>query len=298
MFYTSTPVLFAAVALIWGSTWLAITGQLGAVAPAVSVTYRFAIAAVILLAWCWQRRLPLRFPWRAHVGIAAQGACLFSLNYVNIYAAEQYVSSGLVAIIFSLLAVLNVFGARLLFGAPLTGRTIAAALIGIGGVTLMFFPEFGAMSQHPEIFKGLVFGVLGTLFASGGNMVAIYNNQRAQVPVWSGAAWGMVYGTAFSALIGLALGAKWTFDAHPMYIVSMLYLAVFGTVVAFLCYLTLLKREGAGLASYTNVVTPVVAMLLSTLFENYRWTWIAALGVALALVGNFLTMRQPGKRKT
>ncbi|MDR2710927.1 MAG: DMT family transporter [Burkholderiales bacterium] len=123
-------------------------------------------------------------------------------------------------------------------------------------------------------------------------MVAIYNNQRAEVPVWSGAAWGMVYGTALSALIGLALGVEWTFDVRPMYIISLLYLSLFGTIAAFLCYLTLLKREGAGLASYVNVVTPVVALFLSTLFENYQWTVIAALGAVLAFVGNFLVMRR------
>ncbi|MCL2310376.1 MAG: EamA family transporter [Proteobacteria bacterium] len=288
----SSPILFIAVALIWGSTWLAITGQLGVVSPIASVTYRFAIATVILLAWCRQRGLPLRFPWRAHIGIAGQGACLFSLNYLSIYVAEQYISSGLVAIIFSLLAVLNVFGARVLFNVSLTTRTVFAAVLGIGGVTLMFFPEFGMLNNHPEVLKGIIFGALGTLFASGGNMVAIYNNQRAQVPVWSGAAWGMAYGTALSALIGLVMGIEWTFDTRPMYIASLLYLSVFGTIAAFLCYLTLLKREGAGLASYTNVVTPVVALLLSTLFEGYQWTVIAAIGAALALIGNFLMMRR------
>ncbi|MDR2710117.1 MAG: DMT family transporter, partial [Burkholderiales bacterium] len=200
----NSPALFIATTIIWGSTWLAITGQLGVVSPIASVTYRFAIAAVILLAWCRLRGLPMRFSWRTHAGIAGQGACLFSLNYLSIYVAEQYISSGLVAIIFSLLAVLNVFGARVLFGVPLTAHTVFAAILGIGGVTLMFFPEFGLMNNHPEVVRGIAFAVLGTAFASGGNMAAIYNNQRAEVPVWSGAAWGMVYGTALSALVGLA----------------------------------------------------------------------------------------------
>ncbi|MDR0247784.1 MAG: DMT family transporter [Burkholderiales bacterium] len=283
--------LFVVTTAIWGATWLAITGQLGVVSPVASVTYRFVIAATILILWCWQRGVPLRFPWRAHVGMVGQGACLFSLNYLCIYAAEQYVSSGLVAILFSLLAVLNVFGARVLFAAPLTVRTVFAAALGISGVTLMFFPEFGMMNNHPEVFKGIAFGVLGTLLACGGNMMAIHN-QRAEIPVWSSAAWGMVYGAAISAFVGLAMGIEWTFDMRPMYIISLLYLSVFGTVVAFLCYLTLLKREGAGLASYVNVVTPMVALLLSTLFESYQWTTIAAIGAALALVGNFLTMRR------
>ncbi|MDR2244196.1 MAG: EamA family transporter [Burkholderiales bacterium] len=287
----NSPALFIVVALVWGSTWLAITGQLGVVSPVASVTYRFVIAAVILMLWCWQRSVPLRFPWRTHVGMAGQGACLFSLNYLCIYVAEQYISSGLVAILFSLLAVLNVFGARALFGAPLTARTVFAAVLGIGGVTLMFLPEFRMMNNHPEVLKGIAFGVLGVLFACGGNMVAIHN-QRTEVPVWSGAAWGMVYGAVISALIGLAMGIEWTFDMRPMYIISLLYLSVFGTIVAFLCYLTLLKREGAGPASYVIVVTPVVALLLSTLFEGYQWTAIAAVGAVLALVGNFLTMRR------
>lgn len=282
-------------AVIWGATWLAITGQLGIVSPVASVTYRFVIAAAILLAWCWQRGVPLRFPWRAHIALAGQGACLFSLNYLCIYVAEQYVSSGLVAILFSLLAVLNVFGARVLFGAPLTVRTVLAAVLGISGVALMFFPEFGMMNNHPEVLKGIAFGVLGTLFACGGNMVAIYN-QRTEVPVWSGAAWGMVYGAVISALIGVTIGVEWTFDVRPMYIISLLYLSVLGTVVAFLCYLTLLKREGAGFASYVNVVIPVVALLLSTLFENYQWTGIAALGAVLALAGNFWVMRRNHRR--
>ncbi len=292
----NTPALFIATGVIWGSTWLAITGQLGVVSPAVSVTYRFAIAAAILLAWCAQRGIPLRFPWRVHVAMAGQGACLFSLNYLSIYVAEQYVSSGLVAILFSLLAFLNVFGARLLFGVHLTGRTVLAALLGIGGVTLMFLPEFGMMDGHPEVIRGIAFGVFGTLFACGGNMVAIHN-QRAEVPVWSGAAWGMAYGTVISAFAGMVMGVEWAFDTRPVYIVSLLYLSVFGTVAAFLCYLTLLKREGAGLASYVNVITPVVALLLSTLFEGYQWTGIAALGAVLALSGNALAMRRTGAKR-
>ncbi|MCL2297091.1 MAG: DMT family transporter [Proteobacteria bacterium] len=287
----SSLTLFVVTAIIWGATWLAITGQLGVVSPAVSVTYRFVIAAAILMLWCWQRGVPLRFPWRTHLGMAGQGACLFSLNYLCIYVAEQYISSGLVAILFSLLAVLNVLAARLLFSAPLTVRTVLAAVLGIGGVTLMFFPEFGMMNNHPEVLRGIAFGVLGALFACAGNMMAIHN-QRTDVPVWSGAAWGMVYGAAISALVGLSIGVEWTFDARPMYIISLLYLSVLGTVVAFLCYLTLLKREGAGFASYINVVVPVVALLLSTLFEGYQWTAIAAVGATLALVGNFLTMRR------
>jgi len=290
----SSPILFIITTLIWGSTWLAIKGQLGVVSPTASVAYRFAMAAVISLAFCWKRGVSLRFPWRVHLALAGQGACLFSLNCVCVYIAEQYVSSGVVAILFSLQAGLNVLGAYLLFRMPLKARAVLGAMLGIAGVTLIFFPEFGAMNQNPQMLMGLGAGALGVLFACSGNMLVIHL-QRAKVPVFSGAVWGMVYGALTSVLAGVVMGVEWAVDLGPVYLLSMLYLSVFGTIVAFLCYSTLLKREGPGPASYVNVLTPVVALLLSTLFENYHWTALAALGAALVFVGNFLAMRKGGR---
>jgi len=287
----STPLLFIICTLIWGCTWLAVKGQLGVVSPVVSVTYRFALAAVLFLALCWKLRVPLRFPWRMHVALAGQGACIFSLNCICIYIAEQYVSSGLVAILASLQAAFTLFGAYLLFRMPLTVRAVLGAMVGIAGVTLIFFPEFGAAGQHPELLRGLGTGTLGILLGCCGSMVMVYT-QRAKVPIFSGAVWGMVYGAGVSALTGLLMGVAWTVDLRPTYLLSLLYLSIFGTIVAFLCYMTLIKREGPGPASYVNVVTPVVALLLSTLFEGYQWTAAALAGTALVFVGNFLAMRR------
>ncbi len=284
--------LFVVSTAIWGSTWLAITYQLGSVSPIASVTYRFVLAAAILMAGCRLRGYSLRFSWRTHCGIALQGALLFSLNYIAIYLAEQTIPSGLMAVLFSMQAFMNLVGARFLFGAPLEPRTIVSALLGIAGVALMFSPEFSVIGNGGGILGGLLFGALGTLSAGGGNMAAMYN-QRAGVPVWSGSAWGMVYGALFSALIGWGFGIDWAVDMRPAYLLSLAYLALFGTIIAFLTYLTLLKNEGAGVASYVSAATPMVALLLSTVFEDYQWTWIAAIGAVLTLCGNILVMRKP-----
>jgi len=259
-----------------------------------SVTYRFGVAAVLLLALCWKRGVSLRFPWRIHLALAGQGAGLCSLNCICIYVAEQYISSGLVALLFSLTAVLNVLGAYLLFRIPLSLRAMLGGVLGVSGITLMFFPEFGEVRQNPQLLVGLGTGALGLLLACGGNMAVLYA-QREKVPTFPGAAWGMAYGALISTLTGVAMGTPWTVELSPLYLLSLLHLSIFGTIVAFLCYLTLLKREGPGPASYVNVLVPVVALLLSTLFEGYRWTGMAAAGATLAFAGNFLAMRKAKK---
>lgn len=287
--------LFVTASLIWGSTWYAITLQFGAVAAEVSVAYRFALAAVLFAVWCKATSRSLAFSARQHVDIAAQGAFLFGLNYVAVYWAEQHVASGLVAVLFSTIVFLNPLGARLFFATPLTVRALAGAALGVGGVALLFLPELAAARQGGEAALGVVYGLGATLLACGGNMLAV-RNQRAGIPVFQGTVWGMAYGSLVAAAAALLHGAAWTMDFGPAYLASLAYLAVFGSIVAFGAYLTLIQRIGAGPASYVGVATPVVAMSLSTLLEGYRWTWPAAAGVVLAMIGNVLVLRPPRKK--
>jgi drug/metabolite transporter (DMT)-like permease len=282
--------LFAIVSVIWGSTWLAIKYQLPGVAPEVSVVYRFALAAALLAAWCLATGRSLRFSRRDHAWLAGLGVTFFGLNYIGVYWAERYVTSGLVAVLFSLIVFLNPIGARLFFGTPLTARTFIAAAMGVCGVVLLFVPELSQGRGDGAAAYGVVFGVGATVIASGGNLVAI-RVQRAGIPTLSGNAWGMAYGAITAALVGFAHGAHWTFDTGAGYVLSLAYLTVFGSVVAFGAYLTLLKHVGAARAAHTAVATPVVALALSTLFEGYRWTWISAAGVVLAVAGNWLALR-------
>ena len=282
--------LFAIAAAIWGSTWLAIKFQLGVVAPSVSVAYRFGLAALILAAWCMATGRPLRFSARAQAHIAMQGVLLFGFNYVGVYYAEGYATSGLVAVLFSTNVIMNPVGARWVFGTALTVRMLVAAVFGVAGVALLFLPELRAAGNGGSAALGVFYGLGATAIACAGNLAAV-RNQRAGIEVLPGAAWGMAYGAAIAAAIALVEGVAWTVDLRAGYLLSLGYLAIFGSIVAFGAYLTLLKEVGPGPASYVNVIVPIVALALSTLFEGYRWTWVAACGVALAILGNWLALR-------
>jgi len=283
--------LFSIATLIWGSTWLAITFQLGSVAAEASVVYRFALAALMLAAWCLATGRSLRFPAAQHAWLASQGALLFGLNYLCVYWAEQHIASGLVAVLFSLIVFLNLVGVRVFFATPVNRRTVLGAALGVTGVTLLFWRELAGMQT--DALRGILFGLAATVFASGGNLLAV-RNQRRGIPLLPGVAWGMTYGTLTIAIVAALNDIVWTFDPRPGYVLSLLYLAAFGSVIAFAAYLTLLGKIGAARAGYVGVAVPVVALLLSTVFEHYEWTLPALAGAALCIAGNVLVlMPQP-----
>ena len=279
--------LFSIATLIWGSTWLAITFQLGVVPAEASVVYRFALAALMLAAWCLATGRSLRFSGVQHAWFAAQGALLFGFNYLCVYWAEQRIASGLVAVLFSLIVFLNIIGVRALFGTVINRRTLAGAALGVTGVALLFWRELSAMQA--DALRGIAFGLAATVFACGGNLIAV-RNQRRGVATLPGVAWGMAYGSLTIALVAAANGVAWRFDPRPGYVVSLLYLAAFGSVIAFGTYLTLLGRIGAARAGYVGVAVPVVALLLSTAFEHYEWSLPALAGAALCVAGNVLVL--------
>ena len=289
----SVPMLFAIPTAIWGSTWLAITWQLGVVPPEVSVVYRFTLAGMLIATWCIATGRSLRFSRSDHAWLAAWGATFFGLNYVGVYYAEGYVSSGLVAVVFATIVFMSAIGMRLVYGTPLTARILLAATLGVAGVALMFLPELRATRDGDATAIGIAWALAATVLATAGNIVAV-RHQRKGLSLFPMTAWGMLYGAGVAATFAIVRGAPWTFEPTAAYVLSLLYLAVFGSIVAFGAYLTLLKLVGAGPASYIGVSTPVIAMLLSTFFEGYRWTWVAALGVVLAIVGNVLALKRSG----
>jgi drug/metabolite transporter (DMT)-like permease len=283
-------LLFFIPCLIWGTTWLVIKAQLGEVAPEVSVAWRFGLAALVLLGWCLLRGVPLRFGLRRHLELALLGFLLFALNYVLVYRSEGSLTSGLVAVVFALIIFWNLLGARLLFGTPVPPAVLAGAVLGVAGVALLFWPEVTSLRAGAGQGTGLLYAVAGTLVASAGNLYS----QRlfaAGVAVVPATAWAMGHATLQVLAWCVARGIPLTFDGRPAYVLSLLYLALLGSVVAFVAYLTLLQRVGAGRAGYTTAVIPVVAMLASTLFEDYRWTAAAVAGLVLVLAGTVLVLR-------
>ena len=286
--------LFLTSTAVWGSTWLAIKYQLGIVAPEWSVAYRFALAAALLALWCLATGRSMRFSARNHLFLAALGVMLFGLNYICVYWAERYVTSGLVAVVFSTIVFMNPIGMRFAFGTVLRARTFIAATLGVAGVALLFLPELTAARSGGAAGLGVAFALIGTVVASGGNLVAM-RNHAAGIPTFPGTAWGMGYGALTAAIVAIVQGVPMSFDGSPAYLLSFAYLSVFGSIVAFGAYLTLLKRVGGGPAAFVSVATPIVALALSTWFEGYRWTWVAVLGVVLAVIGNCIALLPPRK---
>ena len=109
-------------------------------------------------------------------------------------------------------------------------------------------------------------------------------------------AWGMLYGTVGMLVVIIIEGKSFTFVFNPYYIGSLLYLSLFGSVVAFACYLTLLTRIGAQKASYANIIFPAVAVVISTLVEGFSWNLCVVIGLILMLVGNIMVLIKPSTK--
>lgn len=287
-------LLFLLPSAIWGTTWLVIKYQLGRVAPEVSVTWRFGLAALLLLGWCVLRGARLRYALRDHLAFALLGALQFGFNYVLVYLSEQRLTSGLVAVIFVLSVLWNLLGARLLFGAREGAAVWSGAALGMVGVALVFLPELADFRAAPGLLSGAGLAAAATVVVSAGALWSQHLYAHG-VEVLPSTAWGMLYAALGVGASCLVRGIPFSFDPSPPYVASLLYLALLGSVVAFLAYLTLLSRIGAGRAGYISAVIPVLAMVTSTLFEGYRWSALALAGMALVVAGNVLVLR--GKRR-
>jgi drug/metabolite transporter (DMT)-like permease len=276
---------------IWGSTWLAITFQLGRVAPEASVFYRFLLASVLLFGYCAVRKLPLRFNRSEHGWLALLGVLMFSVSYIFVYYAEENVVSGLVAVGYSASPLLALIGMRAFFGTPMTGPLIAGAVLGIFGITLVFWPEFAHLQGDRKTAIGASHTAIAVIVSALGAMVA-HRNQQAKLPLWQTMAWSMLYGALFSLAVTLATGKSLAFEATVPYVLSLAYLAVLGSIIAFAGYLTLLHRVGATRAGYIGVMVPIVALVISSIFEHFRWHAVTIVGIVVTVAGNVLILRR------
>ena len=281
----TNPILFGLAVVIWGSTWYAIEFQLGVVAVEVSLTYRYAMATALAFGWCLVRRQSLRFGWVAHRYFLLMGLFLFGLNYLAAYFAQLYITSALNAICFSAMVWMNIINARIFFGTRIPRRTYAGAGLGLIGIIILFWPAVQDISMSEGVLIGAGISLSGALFASFGN-IASQAAQHRKIPVMPANAWGMLYGTLLNAGLALGLGRPFTFDFSPGYVISLLFLAVFGSVVAFAAYLYLLGQVGMERVGYAAVMVPIVALVISALFEGLQLETHLYLGVGLALAGN------------
>lgn len=281
--------LYATVVLIWGTTWISIYWQLGTVPPLASVFYRFALASCLLLPLLRLFFRVQRTTWADQRYFVLQGCFLFSFNFVCFYIATQYIVSGLASVIFSTATIFNAVNNRLFWQETPGARTYAAGFLGITGLFAMFWNEIALGTWSIDALRGLGLGLLGTYLFSLGNMVSIRNNKRKLHPLTTNA-YSMVYGAVILAATMFVSGTPVVWDPHPRYLGSLLYLAIFGTIIAFWAYLTLVARIGANKAAYATVLFPVVALSLSSIFEDYEWQVLSIVGLVLVLSGNVILL--------
>ena len=285
----SNLALYLITVLIWGSTWFAIEFQLGVVAPEVSIVYRYIGASALLFVWSRYRRLNLSFGLRQHGWFVLLGLLLFGLNYVLAYRAQIHITSALTAIAFSAIVWMNILNARVFFGVRAGRRILIGSLLGVAGIFTLFAPQIGALALTDTVFYGSVLAVLGALVASFGNMVS-QGAQKHGLPILQSNAWGMFYGALLTAVYSVIEGHPFVFDWSITYVASLAYLAIFGSIIAFGAYLTLLGRIGAHKAGYAMVMFPVVALILSMLFEGLQLNASIVLGTLLVLAGNLFVL--------
>ena len=284
-------ILYFIVLLAWGSSWFAISFQLGDVAPQVSIAWRFLLASFMLFIWCYARGLKLSFSWRAHFSWLLLGFFLFCVNYICAYFGTFYLASGLVCLIFSTLTLFTVFNGFIFFKKPIRLPILFGAIVGILGLSIIFSNEISNTDWSLEsgIVKGFLWMLLATFFASIG-MLLSGQMQARKMPLVQSNAFSMLYGSLIIVTYVSVSDISFSFSTSYSYVISLIYLSLVASVIGFGVYLKLVGNIGADKASYVNIFTPTIALFLSTLFENYQWSWTGLVGVALIIIGNIIVL--------
>ncbi|WP_296259458.1 MULTISPECIES: DMT family transporter [unclassified Pseudomonas] len=284
--------LYLLTVLIWGTTWIALKLQLGEVAIAVSIVYRFGLAALILFAMLLISGQLQKVNRRGQLICLAQGLCLFCVNFMCFLHASQWIPSGLVAVVFSTSTLWNALNARVFFKQKIASNVLAGGALGLVGLGCLFWPQLSGHSASRETVIGLVLALAGTLCFSAGNMLSSLQQKAGLRPLTTNA-YGMLYGAAMLCVYCLISGTPFAFEWNARYIGSLLYLVIPGSVIGFTAYLTLVGRMGPERAAYCTVLFPVVALNVSAVVEGYQWTLPALLGLVLVMLGNVLVFRKP-----
>jgi len=283
---------FILITLIWSSTWIVIKGQLGIVPPVWSVSYRFFIAGVLMLLIGRLAGATVRLGKGGYVLAVLLGTFQFVVNYSFVYASEVYITSGLAAVVFALLVAPNAALAWLFFGQKVSGRFVLGSAVAMAGVGLLFLQEVrSAATPVADIMRGLGFVLCAVLAASFANVMQLMPAMKAR-SVAAMLGWAMLYGASADAIYALIFIGPPVFDFRPVYWLGLLYLSVIASALAFWLYYRIIRAIGPARAAYSSVLIPIVAMLLSTAFEGYRWSPLAIAGGVLTIGGLLLALRQ------
>ncbi|ELO0856874.1 DMT family transporter [Citrobacter amalonaticus] len=285
-------LLYCLVVVIWGTTWIAIYLQQGPVAAPVSIFWRFAVATALMMLIMQIRGKLRTLSLRDHLFCLLQGSCVFCFNFWCFYTAAAWINTGLESVIFSMAVLFNAVNSFFFFGQKPPLRFYCAAALGLTGIVTLFWQDLMNSGFSGSLLLGIGLSALGTFGFSLGNMISL-RHQKKGLEVMTTNSWAMLYGTLLIATIALLRGdsftPQWTFS----YIGALLYLAVFGSVIAFGAYFTLVGRIGASNAAYSTLLFPLVALSFSTVYEGYSWQVNAVAGLILILVGNLVMFARP-----
>ena len=284
-------LLFLIVVICWSPTWYVIKFQLGIVDPIISVAYRFLIASLILFSFTIITKRKIYFNLKNHLWFFLLGVNLFSINYIFFYIANQYLISGIVAVCFSCLIFMNIINERVFFKIKATTKTYIASFIGFLGLFIIFNKEITNFDYSNKVHFGIFLGIIATYFASLGNIISLHNYKN-NLPIIPSLCYAMLYGSIFTFIISIILGREINFEISVSYISSLLFLSFFGSVLAFTLYLKLVEQIGTGRAGYIGAILPVLALLISTYFENLVWNQNIILGLPLLIIGGVLIVNQ------
>jgi len=285
--------LYCLVVVIWGTTWIAIFLQQGSVPAPVSIFWRFALAtATIMLVLIALRRLR-KLALQDHLFCLLQGCCVFGFNFLCFYTAAAWINTGLESVIFSMAVLFNAVNSFLFFGQKPPARFWPAAALGLCGIVTLFWDDLLASGIDRTLLMGIGLSALGTFGFSLGNMLSL-RHQRKGLETMTTNAWAMLYGTLIMGGIALVRGDNFTPEWTFSYLGALVYLAIFGSVIAFGAYFTLVGRIGASNAAYSTLLFPLVALSFSTLYEGYVWHVNGIIGLLLILTGNLVMFARPG----
>lgn len=284
--------LYALVVIIWGTTWIAIFLQQGPVPAPVSIFWRFAVASITLMVVLKIVGRLRSLAFRDHLFCLLQGCCVFCFNFWCFYTAAKWINTGLESVIFSMAVLFNAINSFLFYRQKPPVRFYLAALLGLIGIVTLFWDDLQASGLSRELLAGIGLSALGTYGFSLGNMLSI-RHQRRGLETLTTNSWAMLYGTLVMGLIVLLRGDSFAPLWSLSYMGALLYLALFGSVIAFGAYFTLVGRIGAANAAYSTLLFPLVALTLSTVYEGYVWHGNAVMGLVLILIGNLVMFARP-----
>ena len=296
----SNIVLFLGALLFWSATWsiIGLTQVNIDLDPTISVFIRFILAGLIILAYVILTNRKLIFSLKEHLYFFILGIFLYSGNYIFFYHSNVYLPSNIPATVFCLLTIFNILGEKFIFKKPITSMTLSGALLGITGIGIIFYQDFVNFNLNSGTTLGLMFALFATLSASAGNLIAIYNKRNYNIPLLQNVAFAMIYGALVALIVSFIKGAEFYIPiSNFSYLLGLAYLIIFGSIISFLCYIRFIENTSASTGGYIGVIMPILALIISMIFEDVKPDIFFLTGLPVALIGLLLILKQESVSK-